>query len=110
MSVRQNVLDTLINTIVNSANPEQLILFGSQAKQTAHSASDYDFLLVMRKVQNGRQVSRRVYRALLAAQVGVAVDLVVVGAEPLQRHRDNPYFIYQQALEEGVVCYERPGV
>ena len=107
MCARQSVLDTLIDTIVNSAHPEQIILFGSRAKQTAHRESDYDFLLVMRDVQNGRTVSRRVYRALLDARVGVAVDLVVVDAETLRCHRDSPYFIYQQALKEGTMCYER---
>ena len=100
-------LRTVVETIVQTARPEQIILFGSRAKGTAQGESDYDFLVVMRDVQNEREISRRVYRALLEKQVGVAVDLVVVSAETLNRRKESPFFIYRQALQEGRVFYDR---
>lgn len=99
-------LRAIVETIVQVAQPEQVILFGSRAKGTAYEESDYDFLVVMRDVQNEREVSRRIYRALLERRAGAAVDVVVVDAGALERHRENPFYIYRQALQEGRVFYE----
>ena len=99
-------LRTIMEIIIQIAQPERVILFGSRARETAQVESDYDFLIVVRNVQNEREISRRIYRALLDRKVGVAVDVVVVGIETLERHRENPFFIYSQALREGKVFYD----
>lgn len=103
-------LQAIVETIVQVAQPEQVILFGSRAKGTAYEESDYDFLVVMRDVQNEREVSRRIYRALLERRAGAAVDVVVVDAATLERHRESPFYIYHQALREGRVFYDHGGV
>jgi len=103
-------LQTIVETIVQVARPEQVILFGSRAKGTARDESDYDFLVVVRGIRNEREVSRRIYRALLDKRVGAAVDVVVVNAGTLEQHKENPYYIYYQALREGRVFYDRRGV
>ncbi len=103
-------INILVNIITQTADPEQVILFGSQASGAARVESDYDFMVVVRNVENERQVSRRIYRALLEKRVGVAVDLVVVNADKLAKRRDTPGFIYRRALQEGQVCYERTRV
>jgi predicted nucleotidyltransferase len=105
-----HTLDDLVDIIARTVDPDQIVLFGSQAKGTAHRESDYDFLVVMPDVQNERQISRRIYRALLDQHVGVAVDVVVVDTHKLAYHRDTPGYIYQQALQEGEVCYDRARV
>jgi predicted nucleotidyltransferase len=99
-------LDTIVETIVQEAQPERVILFGSRARGTAQEESDYDLLVVVRDVQNEREVSRPVYRALLDKKTGAAVDVVVVNAEALERYRENPFYIYGQALREGKVLYD----
>jgi len=98
-------LEAIVETIVQVARPDQVILFGSRARGTAHRESDYDFLVVIRGARNERQVSRRIYRALLDRRAGAAVD-VVVNAETWERHRNNPFYIYRQALQEGKVSYD----
>jgi predicted nucleotidyltransferase len=107
---RSQPLQTIVDIIVEETNPEQVILFGSRAKGTAQEESDYDFLVVVRVAQNEREISRRVYRTLLEAKVGVAVDIVVTSAGTLERHRENPFFVYRQALQEGRVLYDHGGV
>lgn len=99
-------LRTIIETIVQEIHPEQIILFGSQATETAQEESDYDLLVVVRGVQNEREISRRIYRALLKKRVGAAVDVVVVNRETLERHRETPFYVYHQALREGKVFYD----
>ena len=103
-------IDTLVKIITQTADPEQVILFGSQASDTAYADSDYDFMVVVRDVENERQISRRIYRALLERRVGVAVDLVIVDADKLAEHRNTPGLIYRRALQEGKVCYDRTHV
>jgi predicted nucleotidyltransferase len=100
------LIHKIVETIVQTIQPEQIILFGSRAKDTARVESDYDFMVVVREVKNEREISRRIYRALLEKKVGVAVDVVVVGLETLVRHRENPFFIYDQVLKEGKVFYD----
>ena len=104
------LLQTIVEIIVKEAKPERVILFGSQAKGTAQKESDYDFLVVVRDIQNEREVSRRIYRALLEGRVGAAVDVVVVNAETLERCRESPFFVYRQALREERVFYDHAGV
>ena len=108
--VDRQLLPTIVEIIVEEARPERVILFGSRAKGTAQEESDYDFLVVVRGIQNEREISRRVYRALLERKVGVAVDVVVVDAKTLERHHESPFFIYRQALREGKVFYDHRGV
>ena len=103
-------LQAIVETIVQVARPEQVILFGSRARGTAQGRSDYDFLVVVRGIRNEREVSRRIYRALLDRKVGAAVDVVVVNAGNLERHRESPFYVYRQALREGRVFYDRGGV
>ena len=101
------VVHSIVDTIVQTVHPVQVVLFGSQARGTARQDSDYDFLVTVEDVRNERTISRRIYRALLDKRINVAVDLVVVSSEKLKRHRDNPFFIYHQALKEGQVFHER---
>jgi predicted nucleotidyltransferase len=102
-------LSEIVQVIVEVAHPEQVILFGSRARGTASEDSDYDLLVIVPDVQNEREVSRRVYRALLERKIGAAVDVIVVGAEKLRQHRENPFYIYRQALREGSVFYDHRG-
>jgi predicted nucleotidyltransferase len=103
-------LQTIVEIIIKEAKPEQVILFGSRAKGTAQKESDYDFLVVVRDIQNEREVSHCIYRALLERRVGAAVDVVVVNTETLERYGESPYFVYHQALREGRVFYDHTGV
>ncbi|MFN8498718.1 MAG: nucleotidyltransferase domain-containing protein [Anaerolineae bacterium] len=101
-------LPILVATIVEVGQPEQVILFGSRAIGTAKQDSDYDFLVVVRDGPNERELASRIYRALLARRLGVAVDVIVVNDSVLARNKDNPLLIYHRALREGRVMHERP--
>jgi predicted nucleotidyltransferase len=103
-------LRAIVETIVQVARPERVILFGSRATGMARDESDYDFLVVVRGIRNERKVSQRIYRALLDRRVGAAVDIVVVNTGTLEQHRESPYYIYRQPLQEGKVFYDRGGV
>jgi predicted nucleotidyltransferase len=99
-------IQKIVNTIVNIAQPNQVILFGSRAKGTAREGSDYDFMVVIQDIENERDVSRRIYRALLDNKTSAAVDVVIVDTETLARRKDNPFYIYSQVLREGKIYYD----
>jgi len=105
MSQNEQIAE-IVETIVNTVKPQRVVLFGSRASGHARQDSDYDLMVVMSEVENERTISRRLYRALLDRRIPAAVDLIVVGAKTLQRHGDNPAYIYAQALREGKVCYD----
>ena len=101
------LLESLVDIIRRSAEPERIILFGSRAANAVQSESDYDFLVIVSEVENERQVSRRAYRALLEHHIEVPVDIVVVDKATLEQRRDTPGMIYREALAEGEVVYDR---
>ncbi len=102
-----SVLDTLVDIIAATAQPDRIILFGSRATGGARQDSDYDFLVVVPEVENERHVSRRIYRALLDHRIDAAVDIIVVDRDTLAQHGDTPGMIYREALTEGEVAYDR---
>ena len=103
-------LASLVDIIRRTADPERIILFGSRAKDAARAGSDDDFLVVVSHADNERQISRRIYRALLDQGVDVPVDVIVVDRATLERHHDTPGMVYREALTEGEVAYDRTGV
>mgnify|MGYP001135431501 FL=1 len=101
-------LPEITRRILSISDPDKIILFGSSARGDAHSDSDLDLLVILRGVKSPRLESnrlRRVLRGLL-----VPVDIIVASPEQIQRHRNTIGLIYNSALAEGRVVYERPTV
>lgn len=98
------LLSLMVNKIVQSANPEKIILFGSRGRGQESPDSDYDFLIVKRDVNNRRALAQQLYRVL--ADVPAAVDILVETPETIEKHRNTKGYIYGEA-EKGRVVYER---
>ena len=101
----QRMLNKITRVIVESAQPEQVIFFGSRAKNSHRPDSDFDFMVVKKNVKNERVVSQRVYRALFEKNIEEQVDIIVVDQNKLKTYRDDPYAIYHWAINEGKVVY-----
>ena len=101
------LIQPILEIIIKEASPEKVILFGSRASGKNHPDSDFDFMIVVKDVQNEREVSRRINRALFDHKITFNVDIVVVSDITIHKHENNPYFVYRQALLEGKVFYER---
>jgi predicted nucleotidyltransferase len=95
----------LVAVIVKAVNPDTIILFGSRARATARPDSDYDFLVVKSGIENEREVSRAVYRALFRYPEPASVDIVAVDADKFEKRKDDPWCIYKEANETGTVVY-----
>jgi uncharacterized protein len=91
--------------IVETSHPEKIILFGSYARGTIGPDSDLDLLVIIPGVKHPRQESirmRRALRGLLAP-----VDIVIATPDQIRRLGNTDGLVYQSALREGRVLYER---
>ena len=103
VTMDQTILDNIISRIVEVADPERIILFGSAARGDMNRHSDVDLLIVKEGVDTldlMRQIRRNLYG------VGAAVDAVVVTPQAIERYKDSHALIIKSALQEGKVIYE----
>ena len=98
-------LPEITRCIVQTSNPEKIILFGSYARGTAGADSDLDLLVIVPAAQHLRQESLRVRRSLRGMLA--SVDIVIATSEQIKRLGNTAGLIYQSALREGKVLYER---
>lgn len=103
-TVDAEALEEIVRRIVEVAEPERIIMFGSAASGQMGRNSDVD-LLVVKAGANRLELAQRIYRNLHGA--GEALDVIVVTPEDLERYGDNPALVIAPALEEGKVIYER---
>ena len=99
------LLAEITQRIVAISDPQQIILFGSQARGDARPDSDLDLLVVKEEMESPRAEAARIYRAL--AGLKIPVDIVVARSDYVRRHRDVVGTIVRPALREGRVLYAR---
>ena len=93
----QTILDNIIRRIVEVADPERIILFGSAARGDMNRHSDVDLLIVKEGVDTldlMRQIRQNLYG------VGAAVDAIVVTPQAIERYKDSHALIIKPALQE----------
>ena len=102
-SVTESDVEEVVRRIVEVAQPERVILFGSAARGDMGPHSDLDFLII-KPGAHRRELTDRIRRALYG--VNTAVDLVVATPEDVERYRDSHALVYKPALREGLVVYD----
>ena len=96
-------LDEIVRRVVEVAQPERIVLFGSAARGDMTRHSDVD-LLIVKDGADALELMSRIYRRLRG--VGVPVDALVVSAADVARYRDSHALIIKPALREGRTVYE----
>jgi len=56
-SLVEDVLDTVIDRIVKTVNPDKIILFGSRSRRQDGPFSDYDLMVLKRGINNRRALA-----------------------------------------------------
>jgi len=98
----EETLQEIIRRIVEIAQPERIILFGSAVRGNMGPHSDVD-LLVIKSGVHRRKLAMEIYRNLPG--VGCAVDVVVITPEDIERYGNCPALIIEPAIKEGRVVY-----
>lgn len=97
------VLEEVVRRIVEVAQPERIVLFGSSARRTRISPETDLDLLVVKEGAHRRRLASEIHARL--AGVGVPVDVVVVTPEDVRRFGKSPALVIEPALREGRVVY-----
>ena len=100
-------LENLKLKIVDSINPERIILFGSYAKDTYSTDSDLDLLVVIKESNEPRYKRARKIRKSLWGLVNIPKDILVYTEEELDRWKNVPMSFASNIINEGKVLYER---
>ena len=103
--IAEQTLNQVVERLVAGFQPERIILFGSQARQTADDRSDVDVLVVCPIEGKRRALMVAMDRALTG--LGIARDIVVLSPEEFERDRRIPGTVARPAWQEGRVLYER---
>ncbi len=99
----QSALDDIIRRVVEVADPQRIILFGSVARGEMNYHSDVD-LLVVKECGNPWDVMGDICGNMRG--VTAAVDAIVVTPQAVERYKDSHALIIKPALQEGKVVYE----
>ena len=100
----------MVRAIVDEADPEQVILFGSHASGDERKDSDVD-LIVIESAPFGKARSRRLEAARLyqaVASFAVSADILVYSKSEADRWRRSRNHVLGRALREGMVLHARP--
>jgi uncharacterized protein len=109
VKLSNDVLTGIAHRIVDLVHPRQVILFGSQARDTAREDSDIDLLIVGERppgeAWSRRREIGRIRRAL--PPVGRPIDILLFTPEEVEKWRFTTNHVVSEALREGRVLYER---
>ena len=106
LAASETFISTIVDRIVESFQPSQVILFGSHARGTATEWSDVDLLVIMANVSDKRRTAIEIRRAL--GDLPVCKDIIVATSEEVARCGHLVGTVLRSALREGKVIYEQP--
>jgi predicted nucleotidyltransferase len=95
----------MTSVIVEQFHPEQIILFGSQARRNADARSDVDLLVVMPDDVDRRRTAIAITQAV--SDIPVAKDIVVTTPAEIAKRGHVVGSVLRPALREGRTLYSR---
>jgi len=103
----ENLIAEIVRRIVQTAQPEKIIVFGSRARGDARPDSDLDVLVIQDSNEPRYRRSVPLYVAL--AEVPAEVEVMVYTPEEVEEWSQVPQAFVTTALREGITVYERSG-
>ena len=104
MVVSDTMISVVVDRIVERFEPSRVLIFGSQARGTAHRRSDVDLLVVMQEVEDKRRTAIDIRRSL--GDLPISKDVVVTTPEEIERRGHVVGSVLYSALREGRVVYD----
>jgi predicted nucleotidyltransferase len=95
----------MVERITSLFNPDQIILFGTQARGDADVDSDIDLLVVMPSCENRKAITISIMKSL--SDLPVSKDIVVTTSQELALRGKLANTVLNPALHEGRVLYAR---
>jgi uncharacterized protein len=98
-------LKRAIQIIVEVAEPDKIILFGSHARGDDRPESDYDLLVLKRGEKKQRALTHKIYMGF--KDIGAPIDVIVADLDKYEELKSDPYLIYSEAARNGRTVYEK---
>ncbi len=103
--IDQSFLNSVVARIVANYEPDRVLLFGSQARNSVNEASDIDLLIIKHTTvpmwRRGRNVQA------LFANSPVKLDLLFYTPKEIEEERARPHSFVNMALASAQVLYSR---
>ncbi len=100
----------MVTVIVQTVDPEKIILFGSHARGDASTVSDIDLLIVdsmpFDSKRSRKKEMAKLWRSL--ACFLIPKDILLYSRDEVEYWRDSLNSVVARALREGRILYERP--
>ena len=100
-------IDKIISIIVSSVDPDQIVLFGSYARNENGSNSDVDLLVLKKDQKNAKIVTYNLYMSLFDNKIKIPVDLIVVDYDKYNKLKNEIGFVYKTIAKEGKLVYAK---
>lgn len=95
------LVDRVVRRIADAIRPEQIIVFGSRARGTAHADSDIDLLIIYDGPLSKRELKLEIRR--LFPRPDFSMDLFVLTPDEFERQKGVVSTVGRAASREGVV-------
>ena len=106
--VSHATLKRMVDRIVKTVSPIQVILFGSYASGDTNAHSDVDFLVVEDKPfgpgHSRRKEAAKIWQNLMPFEV--SKDILVYSRKEVEKYRKNPLHVVHRAFKTGRIMYE----
>ena len=100
-----DLIGEIVRRIVETAQPEKIILFGSRARGDARPNSDFDVLVIKQSSEPSYRRDTPLYVAL--AGLPMEVEVLVYTPEEVAEWAQVPQAFVTTATREGKTVYER---
>ena len=100
-----STISGMVDRIVSRFDPDQVLLFGSQARGSASEWSDVDLLVVLADGTDKRQAAIEIRRSL--GDLLVSKDIVVTTPDEIEQRGHVVGTVLNAAVREGRILYER---
>jgi len=104
MGIDPTLVSEIVKRIVEVAEPERIILFGSAATGRMTKDSDIDLLVLESAPDDTRRESGRIHQAMRG--LGYPFDIIVMAVERFEESKDVIGGIAYPANKYGKVIYE----
>jgi uncharacterized protein len=106
-AVIKSELQQIVRRLVESLDPEKIVLFGSYAYGTPHRDSDFDLLIVQNAKEPPRERRFKVRKTIWSLPIKTSVEpFVFTPAELADRLKIGDQFV-KEIVERGTTLYER---
>ncbi|MFN0050221.1 MAG: nucleotidyltransferase domain-containing protein [Cytophagales bacterium] len=103
--ITNDQIQTVVNKIVESYNPERIVLFGSYANGNPNENSDLDLLIVKDSDLSNHQLAVQIKRQLVDAKFDM--DIIVYKSKDVKEWITAPASFIHQVYKYGRTLYEK---